>query len=202
MPRLATLFFAAGVAALPLAVSPAHAIEVVSKGNAILLSGAIKLGDEYVFRDRLAAEKATGLRTIWLASPGGSVDAAVWIARKLRQDGWTTVVDASRGACASACTILFSAGVRRHYIATERLKTGVVSFAEGRGLGYHQGGTSLSRQPGGFSGAATAFVIATYHEFGTPAAATLADLSPPNRIYVLPGKDALAKGIATSLSPP
>lgn len=201
-PPLITVSAAVLLASLAAASSPAWSIEIARQGNAVILSGPIKLGDEYVFRDRLVAEGATGVRTIWLSSGGGSLDATFEIARRLRREGWTTAVDAQRMRCASACTILFSAGVQRHYLNADRIMSGVVLPAQSRGLGYHQGNSSTSRQPAGFSGAATGYVIGAYHEFGTPAAARLPDLAPPDRLYVLSGTEALAKGIATSLSPP
>ena len=197
------LVLALAVLAVALAgVVPAWSVEITRRGDAVLLSGVIRAGDEAVLREWLEGDSPAGARVVWLASPGGSVGAAREMARLLRREGWTTVVDAARMRCMSACTILFSAGVKRHYLGTGRLRSGVLGPQESRGLGYHQGTEDLASQPAGFSGMATVAVIGAFYELGTPAAASLPDLAPPDRLYVLSGEEALARGIATSLAAP
>lgn len=190
------------LAIAPFGAVPARAIEITRQGDAVLLSGVIGPGDADVLREWLENEGPASGRTLWLSSPGGSIGAARDMGRLLRREGWTTVVDAARFRCLSACTILFSAGVRRHYLGTQRLRIGVQPPVASWGLGYHQGTEDASRQLAGFSGMATVAVIGAYVELGTPFAAALPDRAPPDRLYVLSGEEALARGIATSLTAP
>ncbi|MHB2167502.1 hypothetical protein [Alsobacter sp. R-9] len=115
---------------------------------------------------------------------------------------WATLVDARSSWCASACTAIFAAGVRRHYVGTQGLVDGTVEAKTARGLAYHEGGNPQSLQPLKYSGNATAAMIDLYYEFGSREAASLATLAMPNRLYVISGATALAKGIATGLGPP
>lgn len=66
-------------------------------------------GDELVFQQRLAEVPGA---VVTLSGPGGSVDAALAIGRRIRAERLTTVVP--RGAdCASACALIWMAGQRR-----------------------------------------------------------------------------------------
>jgi hypothetical protein len=87
-------------------------------------------------------------------------------------------------------------------VGAEGIRDGAVAPKETRGLGYHEGGSPHLLQPNRYSGNATAFMIALYYEFGSREAASLATKAPPNMMYLISGRSALDKGLATSLSPP
>lgn len=180
----------------------AEALELRLSGSTLVLSSTLKWGAHHEFKTFVDAQPKGAIRTVALHSSGGSVESAQEIGRRIRNEGWATLVDARHASCASACTAIFAAGVRRHYVGTQGLVDGQVESKAARGLGYHEGGSPHSLQPLRYSGGATAAMINLYYEFGSREAASLATLAPPNRLYVISGATALAKGIATSLGPP
>lgn len=197
MPRIVGIVVAATLCMG--AVGPAHAVEFKRMGSVVVLNGPLNWGDHHVFKSFLEGQPP-GIKAILLNSGGGSVEAAEEIGRRIRKKGWATVVDAKRTRCASACTAIFSAGRDRYYIGTEGLAEGAVRPGSPRGgLGYHQGSSPQSRQANGYSGGASAHMVDLYFEFGTRGAASIVDLAPPNILYVISGRTALEKGIATSL---
>ena len=177
---------------------PAAAMEFHVKPPLILAEGDIKNGDENTFRRLLAGQAKGTIKGVVLHSHGGFVYAAGEIGRSIRENGLVTVVDASRFTCVSACTILFAAGTGRIYLNAGNVPDGVVARS-GRGLGFHAGSSSLSRDADGYSGAGTARVIAFLYEFGVPGAADLTTRAPPNSIFMVSGPTALQIGLATSL---
>lgn len=179
---------------------PASAMEFHVSPPLVLAAGEIKNGDENTFR-RLLAERPKGsIRGVVLHSSGGFVYPAGEIGRLIRENGLITVVDASRFKCVSACTVLFAAGTARFYLHSAGISDGVARHAS-RGLGFHEGSSSLSRDANGYSGSGTARVIALLHEFGVPRAADLTTRAPPDGIYMVSGSTALEIGLATSLGP-
>ncbi len=183
-----------------LMAGPAPAIEISQKGSVAAVSGPIRNGDEFILRDFLARPEARQIRVVSLNSPGGRILPAREMARMIRKAGLTTMVDAARGACESACTGLFVAGVRRHY-----LNAGAIPDGEGRrgaGLGFHEGNSNRSAGGRGYSGAATAEMTNIYYEMGVSGAAALVTRSAFDRMYRVSGPTALSLGIATSLSTP
>ena len=180
------------------AAAPVAPLEFSRSGNRVLISGFVKVNDENEFERFMAANGNSSATQAVLNSGGGSVNSAIEIARYFRSHGMSTYVDGRSGHCESACTILFGGGVQRYYVNTQGMASGVQG-AGGTGLGFHQATTSLSQQPGGFSGAGTAMVVGAYYEMGIGNASTLADRAPPNKIYRLSGEEALKLGIATAL---
>lgn len=179
---------------------PAKAIELSQKGAAVLVSGPINDGDQYKLRDFLAQPEAAQIRTIYLDSPGGCIDPAREMARQIREKGYTTVVDAGRGRCESACTGLFVAGTRRLY-----LNAGAIVDTEGktkRGLGFHEGNAPQSSGGRGYSGGATSGMVNIYYEMGVPGAASLITKATFKSMYHISAQTALSLGIATGLSGP
>jgi hypothetical protein len=175
----------------------AGAVELAVSGSTLMLSGPIVQGDEYKFRDFLKDAGAGRVTTIRLDSGGGNIFAAGAIARIIRGAGLTTVVDASRSKCASACTILFAAGVRRLYLNADGLEGGVVACQGFRGLGYHQGASPGMAASNRYSGAGTAEMISLIYEMGASSAAGLIDNSTPDSVYRPSTQKALELGIAT-----
>jgi hypothetical protein len=185
-----------GAAALALFATQALASQMVVVGHGIAIGGALHPGDEYTFHDLLAAQPPGKIAVVFLASGGGSVLAAHEIGLQIRAAGLSTVVDAARFPCASACTAIFLAGAKRYYLHSPAV-SGVVTAKQYHGLGFHQG--SVHPGPAGANG--TAAMISICYEFGVPKAADLMDKAPMEEIYQLSGRDALALGVATALTP-
>ncbi len=190
-----TLVLAATVA---LGASAANAIELTQRGNAAFLSGGIRDGDEFIFRDFLARPEASQIKVIYLHSPGGKVDPARVIARAIRAAGLATAVDGSKAFCNSACTGIFTAGVARHYISAP---TADRDGGANLGIGFHEG-NSVGQAGRGYSGGATAAMINTYYEMGVPGAAQVVTKAAFNKMHYISGATATSLGIATSLQRP
>ncbi len=184
-------------ACLTVTTMPSYAIAISKSGNTVTLSGPINPGDEFSFLDFMQAN-AADIRIVNLNSPGGKIDPAIVMARYIRSHGLTTLLDASRAKCASACTVLFAAGTSRHYMSARGLSDGVFNREGFIGLGYHEGNSPQSRSDNRYSGAATAQMISMYYEFGSANAADLITKAPPNKLYRVSGGTAISLGLATS----
>jgi hypothetical protein len=181
----------------------AQAITITQKGDAAYLSGAIKPGAYVTLREFLAEPRSTKLRVLYLTSTGGKVEDATLMARDIRRAGLITAVDGTK-PCRSACTMLFAAGISRHYFNHAKVKDELIDKYQGRaGLGYHQAhGSGISGKERNYSGRGTHNLINVYYEHGSPAAADFATKAGQNQMYFVSGPTALAHGLATSLSPP
>jgi len=188
-----------GMAAV--SAAPAKACELSLTGKVLKLSGRIASGDQYLFQDFLQKLGDAKIAAIRLNSPGGSIAAAGEIARLVRAQKWTTVVDGSSTVCASSCTIIFVSGVDRVYLNAPN-GGGLLGQRGFHGLGFHQGSVRGETVGHAYSGEGTAQMMAFYDEFGVPGAATLVDKAPPEAIYGLSRQQALALGIATRTSWP
>jgi hypothetical protein len=73
-----------------------------------LFSGSIANSEVIPFQRNLGL----GCRTLYLASGGGEIEAAMAMGRALRKSEVTVVV-LEKGRCASACVLLYAAGVMR-----------------------------------------------------------------------------------------
>ena len=177
----------------------AQAIDLRAQGAAAYLSGDIRSGDEFVFRDFLA--KTPAVRTLYLSSSGGFVLPTVEIARQVRKAGLATAVDAARAKCQSACTGIFVAGVRRHYFNAGAIVEGVETKG-GVGLGFHEANAFSVSGKRSYSGGGTAQMINIYYEMGVPGAAEIITKSGPRSIYSISAATAQTLGIATSLLAP
>ena len=194
------LALAIGMAGLSLlAATPACALQILSKGNVLFLGGPLKPGDSIAVRDYYRNAPKGSLQLVYLASNGGFIVEAIEIGRLIKAEGLSTVVDAQKSLCASACTAIFVAGKQRYYLNAKEDVNGQLKKTPG-GLGFHDGNTAASLQPGHYSGRASALMIATYHEFGVPGAAELITKASPEQIYRVSGPEALRLGIATNLS--
>ncbi len=187
-----------GLAALAVSSvsAPSQAAEFSVSGASLWLRGDIQPGDQFRFQQALARPEGTHVRQVNLASSGGSIQAAQEIGRQIRAAGLTTVVDAARDRCASACSLIFLSGARRIYLHADGVG-GISHSASFLGLGFHQGAQGGTHS---YSGEGTAQQIAICHEFGLPQAAQLVENAPPSAIYGLSGGTALSMGIATALS--
>jgi hypothetical protein len=183
--------------------TPAHAISITVRGADLFLNGFIELGDHAKVEAVMMANRGK-LRTVHLNSPGGWSGDMREIARDIRKQGLNTAVDGSRAVCASACTVLFAAGVQRFYYNADRIPEGVRKADASPGLGYHGAGNSLDtiRMAGQGPGAGMQGVINMYYELGSPAGATLANQAAFTQLNKINGRTARSLGIATSLSRP
>ena len=179
------------------------ALEMNVKGNTLFLSGQVVAGDQYDFKDIITKPENANIQIIKLNSQGGRTIAAIEMGRMIRTRNLATFVDAKTDNCASACTLIFSSGVRRHYINAEFIKDGVYNKKTLKtGLGYHEAHTPLSREKNRYSGPATAADIAGFYEFGSKNAVDLVKLAPPEKLYKISSKTAIDLGLATSLVAP
>jgi hypothetical protein len=99
--------------------SPAS-FELVGDGR-MLLTGAIDPGAADRFAEEIE-KRGDYIRTVVLASPGGSVNDALRIGRLIRENGFATEVEAG-SYCASSCPLIFAGGEER--IAGEGAAIGV-----------------------------------------------------------------------------
>jgi hypothetical protein len=183
--------------------NPSSALTFTQKGQTAFLTGPIKDGDAIEFKAFINDPAQAQIKIIRLNSTGGRIIPARDIGRLIRSKNLTTYVDAKSDNCASACTLLFGAGVHRHYTNATSIKDGVYGFKDLTvGLGYHEGNESLSLDSNRYSGQATANMIAAYYEFGVQNAKDIITLAPPNKLYRISSQTALKLGIATSLSAP
>ena len=171
----------------------AEAIELKLSGTTVYMSGSIKPGDEYKFRDFLEGKT---IKHVNLRSSGGKIRVAGDIGRQVRSKSLTTIVDASKSFCRSACTIIFAAGIQRVYLNGENIKDGVTK-SKRNGLAYHEANDWLRNGRKGQSGAGTAEAINWYYEFGSPNAAKLATKAGWKEYYYISSGTAKALGIAT-----
>jgi hypothetical protein len=198
--RLAAFF----PAALVLAAAPAAALDISSRGADIFLTGPIALGSHAKFERFLLENSGKTFRTVHLNSAGGWSGDMREIARDIRRRGLGTAVDGSRAVCASACTVLFAAGVQRHYYNAAGVPEGVRIADMSPGLGFHGANNAASTilMAGQSPGAGMQGIINMYYELGASAAADLATKAAPSQLYKINGRTALSLGIATSLNRP
>jgi len=176
-------------------------VEISERAGALTISGGIRIGDDIKLNEALARQRAQPLRVIYLNSGGGRVSVATQMGRAIRRAGLTTAVNGS-GRCESACTLLFASGRQRHYF-NARSVADRLGRPGGRGLGYH-GGNDLNATGRGRQAdpSVTANMIGFYHEMGVSGAAEFVNRAAHDQMYYISPATALARGIATSLSPP
>lgn len=207
MAGLSKLWLGAG-AALVLSFSVVATADAASmtfqvRGDHLVATGPIKPGTGKDFVAFLARPEIGAVRVVELDSSGGRIGDAGRMARLIREKRWATLVDARAANCASACTILFAAGVRRHYVHAEAVTDGVFLLKENRrGLGFHQAHRDESTEPAHFSAVSTARVTQLLHELGVDGAVGFVGRAAPDHMYRVSAKTALNAGIATSLSGP
>jgi hypothetical protein len=192
--------FVVGMALSVVCTAPAAALDFALRGNAVHISGPVKMGDNVRFDEFMSQPAAANARVFHLNSPGGVIGVALDIARKIRRRGAATVVD-GRASCESACTVIFAGGSSRHYVNAGSLQDRL-GGARG-GLGFHEGNNANADGRGRqYSGGATAAMINAYYELGASGAAQFATKAGFNGMYRISGASALSSGVATSLSPP
>lgn len=183
---------------------PAHALDISARGTDVFLRGDITLGSHARFERFLMENRGPAFRTVHLDSPGGWSGDMREIARDIRKRGLNTAVDGSRAVCASACTVLFAAGVQRFYYNSERVQEGVRKADLSPGLGYHGANNSASTilMAGQSPGVGMQGIINMYYELGSSSAAGLATKAEPSQLYKINGRTAQSLGLATSTNRP
>lgn len=196
LARLGTIALAVAVSA---AASPvAQAAWLSADGPVATLRGAIEMGDADAFKTLLRAHP--GIRLLRLDSLGGSVQGAIALGEVVRGARLTTVVDAARDICDSACTMIFAAGVRRHFLNADATQEG---FTGHSGLGYHRSYDRGTRvEPSKLSARGERLMHDYYRRMGAAAATTLALRGSISTLWRPNGQTALRLGLATSLAPP
>lgn len=180
----------------------ADCLKFSQQGKLLVLKGKVCPGDDLRFATFL---KSTVLvaHTVKLQSGGGNGPAALAIGKVIRQRGFDTFVDASSDKCASACTHIFAAGVRRYYPGSSTIVTGLSAK---RGLGYHLLDCRHHETDAVRVRKFKAMIVPYLKEMLPPAAANedikleLADRIC--KVTWLNGDQALRVGIATDLTPP
>ncbi len=187
--------------ALPICQVPAAAVTLIDRGNGQAeLRGAFDTGDEVLFGQFLAQPRAHKIRVLWLHSHGGRTSAGTEIGKILRRAGLTTAVDANAAYCDSACTLVFEAGLRRHYVNGNAVLEGDASLT---GLGFHGSflrGNAIN--PAMRSEKGTQDMASHYRAMGVPGAIELMRKAAISTLYRPNGATALRLRIATSLSVP
>lgn len=178
--------------------APTQAAWFAARDGLLMLRGAIEMGDAHALATRLKADP--GLRVLRLDSYGGSVKGAIELGEIVRRAKLTTLVDASRDVCDSACTMIFAAGVARHYLNAEAMTEG---FSGQAGLGYHRSYMRGDRvTPPTLSDEGERLMMAYYRKMGAKAAVALARRGTISSFWRPNGPTALRLGLATSLAAP
>jgi hypothetical protein len=156
---------AALVAATALCACPTGAAEFYTSPEhqgGLIMYGSVEQADDQKFDNVLEQRRNQGLVTEWLSleSAGGRLYAASNIAQMVRSNGIKTVVGASDsvGICASACMLIYAAGVERH-------------AWEGARLGVHNANTGIAKPDGApdDDGKGTVMLATEMANYGTPA---------------------------------
>ncbi len=194
--RFAIIF----LAACPAGTAPAGAILLSETNGEARLAGTFDKDDEKVFAEFLARPRAAPLRVLWLDSRGGAILPAIAIGLMTRKARLTTATRADAATCDSACTLVFAAGVRRHYVNGASVFEGLSSLS---GLGFH--GANIrgdAVRPTLASDKGTRLMNAYYKLMGMPGAGELAARAAINTVFRPSGATALRLRIATGLGEP
>lgn len=164
-------------------------------GGKIVASGTITPGTALEFTRFLESEAygAAGPGEIALHSPGGVVDEAIALARRIREEGLNTRIE-PEAYCASSCPLVFAAGVER--IAHPDAWIGVhQAFAAAGSFGSLQDGIASAQRV-----AASAQDL--LHGFGVDAHVwTFAMRTPKEQIYFFTAEQLLEFKLATRIDP-
>ena len=183
-----------------LAPAPASAIYLSEAGGNATLYGPFDADDAQIFAAFLAKARPRPIKVLYLESPGGSITAGVSIGRMVRKAGLTTAVKADSQICDSACTLVFAAGVKRHYVHGDSVYEGLSSRS---GLGYHPAYLRGDRVHFSIKSDEYVALMNTYYaEMGAPRTAELMAMAGINSIYRPSGQTSLDLHIATSLIAP
>lgn len=148
--------------------------------GAIEITGEVVPGDDARFKSIISTMPAGGI--VFLESPGGNPLTAMAIGRLIRARGLNTHVTA--GTCASACGIIWLAGVRRGIGPTGR-------------VGFHAAYNSVTLEQSGFANALIGAYLNELHL--SDKAIVYITHAAPTEIQWLTAADATAVGIPAEL---
>jgi hypothetical protein len=98
--------------AFALCTTAAQAASIVHRGDRVILSGPIELGDELRFSPEVL-QTLPRVKIIELNSLGGNPFPAIAMGRVIKSEGLATTVTA-KGSCTSACALMWLAGSPRY----------------------------------------------------------------------------------------
>ncbi|AXI45960.1 hypothetical protein C1J03_07945 [Sulfitobacter sp. SK012] len=161
----------------------------VAGGTAVLLEGAISVGDAERITKQITALAPAPTRVI-LNSPGGSVRDALRLGRELRDAGLTTEMR-ENDICYSACPYLLAAGIARDIPESASVGVHQHFFGENTFLPAFVAVEDIQRGQGE--------VMRYFYEMGIdPLVMQHALVTPPNEIYVLLPEELLRYGFTQS----
>jgi hypothetical protein len=149
-------------------------------GGAIDITGEIVSGEDVRFKS-IASTMPTG-GIVFLESPGGNPFPAMAIGRLIRARGLNTYITA--GTCASACGIIWLAGVQRGIGPTGR-------------VGFHAAYNGVTLEQSGFANALIGAYLSQLHL--SDRAIVYITHAAPNEMQWLTAADATAVGIPADL---
>jgi hypothetical protein len=155
-------------------------VDTENGGTIVSLTGEIVPGDQVKFLDTLEPARSNRpVKALRLNSPGGSIREAVNIAGIVRANNIQTSVGTAE-TCASACFIIFTAGVRKY-------------AALGAMIGVH---SAWDRVTGKDAPAGTIAVARIIRELGVPEAIVgKLVLAGPDEVSWLSGDDLSSMGV-------
>jgi hypothetical protein len=175
------------VAAVPLLVAvtgcliqQVHAAEFKRNAAGIEITGEVVPGDDARFKSIISTMPAGGF--VYLESPGGSALTAIAIGRLIRARRLNTSITA--GTCASACGIIWLAGVGRHIGPTGK-------------VGFHAAYNGVTLEQSGFANALIGAYLNELHL--SDRAIIYITHKAPNDMQWLTAADATAVGIPAEL---
>lgn len=178
---------------------PSHAMDLSISNGIVRLSGTIGTTAGIDFRTFVRNAGEQKIVAVQLDSLGGSISDAFDIARLIRKNGYSTVVDAKSGRCYSACTLLFISGIRRAYVNAAGIRDGLARSLNQPGLGFH-GANALFMGSRSAAGYGTSLMIGGFYEFGVSEAKELILKADYNQMYLVSPETAVRMGVATQLT--
>ena len=95
-----------------LVATPCHSAEITIYRGEIIVTGRIEQDDYEKFLGTAAGMVDGKKQTVRISSPGGHMNPAIRIGKFIREQGWKTLVP-EFGHCASACLLIWAAGIPR-----------------------------------------------------------------------------------------
>jgi hypothetical protein len=178
-PRLAPTVTAPPTLPVPNDGASRATIRAMHAG-AIEMTGEVSPGDDARFKSIISMMQNGGI--VFLESPGGNPFTAMAIGRLIRARGFDTYITA--GTCASACGIIWLAGVRRGIGPTGR-------------VGFHAAYNGVTHEQSGFANALIGAYLNELHL--SDQAIIYITHAAPTEMQWLTAADATAVGILADL---
>ena len=160
--------------------------ELAANGR-LLATGAIAPGSAKAFEKELE-KRGSYVKTIVLASPGGSVQDALAMGRLIREKGYSTEVEAGK-YCASSCPLVFAGGMERR-------------AAKNAAIGVHQISSASEAHAGDMAAAQrmSATCQKYLREMGVDIGVWVHAMeTPKNALYYFKSQELVALKLATAI---